>query len=221
MGKYQAHRDFTICVSFTRFQPDGFQFPILPVNFLFVLVIALKTVQTPPAAQSVSTSTISRSSVLALDSSSVPVNSGGDKEGFIQPPPHCNLWSRNYRIKIYPIQGQVSWRVSPASEKQFQDHLMNFLKLSPLTTQPAELSSSHWGPLGQSKYELFIGPSEQSKCQCQNGGQYQSLDILNPMAKSHDFPFIGFHSNSNSDILPIKELQLPGDPKIRTPDGQF
>ena len=61
----------------------------------------------------------------------------------------------------------------------------------------------------------------QSKCQCQNGGQYQSLDILNPMAKSHDFPFIGFHSNSNSDILPIKELQLPGDPKIRTPDGQF
>ena len=52
MGKYQAHRDFTICVSFTRFQPDGFQFPILPVNFLFVLVIALKTVQTstdPPS----------------------------------------------------------------------------------------------------------------------------------------------------------------------------
>ena len=151
MGKYQAHRDCTICVSFTRFQPDGFQFPILPVNFLFVLVIALKTVQTPPAAQSVSTSSISRSSVLALDSSSVPVNSGGDKEGFIQPPPHCNLWSRNYRIKIYPIQGQVSWRVSPASEKQFQDHLMNFLKLSPLTTQPAELSSSHWGPLGPVK----------------------------------------------------------------------
>ena len=47
MGKYPAHRDFTICVSFTRFQPDGFQFPILPVNFLFVLVIALKTVQPP------------------------------------------------------------------------------------------------------------------------------------------------------------------------------
>ena len=61
---------------------------------------------------------------------------------------------------------------------------MNFLKLSPLTTQPAELSSSHWG---QSKYESFIGPSEQSKCQCQNGGQYQSLDILNPMAKGSQF----------------------------------
>ena len=68
--------------------------------------------------------------------------------------------------------------------------------------------------------ELFIGrqPQCQSKCQCQNGGQYQSLDILNPMAKSHDFPFIGFHSNSNFDILPIKEPQLPGDPEIRTPD---
>ena len=52
MGKYQAHRDCTICVSFTRFQPDGFQFPILPVNFLFVLVIALKTVQPPPHQQS-------------------------------------------------------------------------------------------------------------------------------------------------------------------------
>ena len=72
--------------------------------------------------------------------------------------------------------------------------------------------------------ELFIWPQsrvEQSKCQSQNGGQYQSPDILNPMAKSHDFPFIGFHSNSNFDILPIKEPQLPGDPKIRTPDVQF
>ena len=39
---------------------------------------------------------------------------------------------------------------------------MNFLKLSPLTTQPAELSSSPSEGLGQqSKYELFIGPSEQ------------------------------------------------------------
>ena len=42
---------------------------------------------------------------------------------------------------------------------------MNFLKLSPLTTQPAELSSSPSEGLGQqSKYELFIGPSEL----CQN-----------------------------------------------------
>ena len=68
--------------------------------------------------------------------------------------------------------------------------------------------------------ELFIGRQRQcqGKCQCQNGGQYQSSDILNPMAKSHDFPFIGFHSNSNFDILPIKESrQLPGDPEIRTP----
>ena len=107
---------------------------------------------------------------------------------------------------------------------------MNFLQLSPLTTQPAQLSSStsgrgiDWAKLsGEVKIWNYLLDR-----QCQSVSvslrtvvSINHQDILNPMAKSHDFPFIGFHSNSNFDILPIKELQLPGDPKIRTPDVQF
>ena len=156
MGKYQAHRDFTICVSFTRFQPDGFQFPSSSSQFP---ICSRNCSQNSSAAQP-SPSQAPHQQSPGLQSSRLtfpllcPVSSGnnqgqhdewwvvvvvvlwlGDTSQFVLSSHSLTvIWSRNYRIKIYPVQRQVSWRVSPASEKQFQDHLMNFLQLSPLSS---------------------------------------------------------------------------------------